>query len=265
MMTPLSFRARLGRATYVDATIEEDRRDALLDLHRARKRSRPPLRRAHRRAAAHRVHRPRRADADADDDVRVHDRQHRLFDLGAAQRPHRAGSARAGCIRSRTTSISPASSTRPTRSPDPRIGIRSVLDRLYRGPCRTDRRIRSRGGGVPRQARRHAGAARLDARSRARTRRSEAKEYLESFFRSIEKPNAIKKQFVDGCKPAADDVGQVEAIERSTRNPQRAGRSKTSARTARLLYFVRAAACAVGAAAGSATVEKKPIIISSHV
>jgi hypothetical protein len=30
--------------------------------------------------------------------------------------------------------------------------------------------------------------------------RSEAKDYLEGFFRSIEKPNAIKKQFVDGCK-----------------------------------------------------------------
>jgi hypothetical protein len=30
--------------------------------------------------------------------------------------------------------------------------------------------------------------------------RGEAKEYLESFFRSIEKPSTIKKQLVDGCK-----------------------------------------------------------------
>ena len=32
--------------------------------------------------------------------------------------------------------------------------------------------------------------------------RGEAKEYLESFFRMVDKPNAVKKQFVDGCKPA---------------------------------------------------------------
>ena len=110
LITPLSFRARLGRATYVDATIKKTGRDALLDLHRARERGRPPLRRPHRRAAAHRVQRPRRADADADDDVRVHDRQHRLFDLGAAQRPHRAGSrahALSGPVRLRSLRIRP--------------------------------------------------------------------------------------------------------------------------------------------------------------
>jgi hypothetical protein len=27
------------------------------------------------------------------------------------------------------------------------------------------------------------------------------KDYLESFFRTIDKPASIKKQFVDGCKP----------------------------------------------------------------
>jgi hypothetical protein len=30
--------------------------------------------------------------------------------------------------------------------------------------------------------------------------RGEAKNYLEGFFRAIDKPAAIKKQFVDGCK-----------------------------------------------------------------
>ena len=30
--------------------------------------------------------------------------------------------------------------------------------------------------------------------------RSEMKNYLEGFFRAIDKPASIKKQFVDGCK-----------------------------------------------------------------
>jgi len=30
--------------------------------------------------------------------------------------------------------------------------------------------------------------------------RIEVKDYLESFFRTIERPASIKKQFVDGCK-----------------------------------------------------------------
>jgi hypothetical protein len=31
--------------------------------------------------------------------------------------------------------------------------------------------------------------------------RSEVKEYIEAFFRQIDKPESIKKQFVNGCKP----------------------------------------------------------------
>jgi hypothetical protein len=30
--------------------------------------------------------------------------------------------------------------------------------------------------------------------------RLNAKEYLEGFFRAIDRPSSIKKQFVDGCK-----------------------------------------------------------------
>jgi len=32
--------------------------------------------------------------------------------------------------------------------------------------------------------------------------RREVKDYIESFFRTIEKPDSIKKQLVDGCKSA---------------------------------------------------------------
>ena len=31
--------------------------------------------------------------------------------------------------------------------------------------------------------------------------KSEMKDYLNSFFRTIETPDAIKKNFVNGCKP----------------------------------------------------------------
>ena len=201
MVTPLSFRARLGRATYVDATSKKaiGTRYSIFIEHENE---------VARRFGGRIVELPRivfndldGADADADDAVRVHDRQHRLLDLGAAQRPPRPGSARAGSTRSRTTSICPASSTRPTRSPDPRIGIRSVLDRLYRGPCRTIDEFEAAASAF--RAKRGDMLALIDSMATSTaTPACEAKEYLESFFRSIEKPDAIKKQFVDGCKPA---------------------------------------------------------------
>ena len=31
--------------------------------------------------------------------------------------------------------------------------------------------------------------------------RSEMKDYLDSFFRTIERPASVKRQFVDGCRP----------------------------------------------------------------
>jgi hypothetical protein len=89
----------------------------------------------------------------------------------------------------------------PYAVPDPRIGIRSVLDRLYRGPCRsvddlekTTESFRARHGDM---------MTLLESmRDLEPLARGEAKEYLESFFRMVDKPNAVKKQFVDGCKPA---------------------------------------------------------------
>jgi hypothetical protein len=89
----------------------------------------------------------------------------------------------------------------PYAVPDPRIGIRSVLDRLYRGPCRsvddlekTTESFRARHGDM---------MTLLESmRDLEPLARGEAKEYLESFFRMVDRPNAVKKQFVDGCKPA---------------------------------------------------------------
>ena len=89
----------------------------------------------------------------------------------------------------------------PYASPDPRIGIRSVLDRLYRGPCRTAEEFEAAASAL--RAKRGDMLALIDSMADLdRDARVEAKEFLESFFRSIEKPGAVKKQFVDGCKPA---------------------------------------------------------------
>jgi hypothetical protein len=89
----------------------------------------------------------------------------------------------------------------PYASPDPRIGIRSVLDRLYRGPCRTADEFEATAAAF--RAKRGDMMALLDSmRDLEPDARSEAREYLEGFFRSIEKPTTIKKQFVDSCKPA---------------------------------------------------------------
>ena len=142
-----------------------------------------------RRAAADRVHRPRRADADPDDAVRVHDRQHRLLDLGAAQRPASCRTATARCIRCPTTSTSRASCTRRTPMPDPRHRhpqrARSAVPRAVPDRPTSSRRRRSRS------------APSAPTCSRCSTRcaiwtplaRGEAKEYLEGFFRRSSKPD----------------------------------------------------------------------------
>jgi hypothetical protein len=89
----------------------------------------------------------------------------------------------------------------PYAFPDPRIGIRSVLDRLYRGPCRSADEFEEAAAAF--RSKRPDMLALLESmRDLAPLARGEAKEYLEGFFRSIEKPGAIKKQFVDGCKKA---------------------------------------------------------------
>jgi hypothetical protein len=89
----------------------------------------------------------------------------------------------------------------PYATPDPRIGIRSVLDRLYRGPCRSLDEFDAIADTF--RSKRAEMLALLESmRDLAPLARGEAKEYLESFFRAIEKPSSIKKQLVDSCKQA---------------------------------------------------------------
>jgi hypothetical protein len=89
----------------------------------------------------------------------------------------------------------------PYAAPDPRIGIRSVLDRLYRGPCRTTDEFDEAAEAF--RAKRADMFTLLESmRDLDPLARGEAKNYLESFFRAIEKPDSIKRQFVNGCKAA---------------------------------------------------------------
>jgi hypothetical protein len=89
----------------------------------------------------------------------------------------------------------------PYAIPDRRLGLRSVVDRMYRGPCRTTDEFEA--AAAPIRAKRADMLALVDSmRELEQPNRGEVKDYLESFFRTIERPASIKKQFVDGCKPA---------------------------------------------------------------
>jgi len=89
----------------------------------------------------------------------------------------------------------------PYALPDRRFGIRSVTDRLYRGPClhvdeleTAAAKFRTKKGEM---------AALVDEmKEMDQAMRSEMKSYLEEFFRVIEKPASMKSRLIDSCKAA---------------------------------------------------------------
>jgi hypothetical protein len=88
----------------------------------------------------------------------------------------------------------------PYAIPDPKLGIRSVVDRLYRGPCRTTEDFDAAAESF--RAKRADMFTLLESmKDLDPLARGDAKSYLESFFRTIERPESIKRQFVNGCKP----------------------------------------------------------------
>ena len=90
----------------------------------------------------------------------------------------------------------------PYAIPEPKLGIRSVVDRLYRGPCRTVDDMDA--AAAPFREKRAEVLGLVEGmRDLDGSARSEMKSYLESFYRSIERPASIKRQFVDGCKANA--------------------------------------------------------------
>ena len=89
----------------------------------------------------------------------------------------------------------------PYAIPDRRLGLRTVLDRMYRGPCRSTEEFDA--ASAPFRAKKADMLALVESmRDLDSSNRNEVKDYIESFFRTIEKPDSIKKQFVNGCKPA---------------------------------------------------------------
>lgn len=88
----------------------------------------------------------------------------------------------------------------PYAIPDRRLGLRTVIDRMYRGPCRTTDEFDAAATAF--RAKRTDMLALVDSmRDLDLSMRGEVKRYVEGFFRTIDKPASIKKQFVDGCKP----------------------------------------------------------------
>ena len=88
----------------------------------------------------------------------------------------------------------------PYAIPDRRLGLRSVVDRMYRGPCRTVEEFDKVAEGF-RDKRKDMLSLIDSMKDLDSSARSETKDYLEAFFRQIDKPESIKKQFVNGCKP----------------------------------------------------------------
>jgi hypothetical protein len=82
---------------------------------------------------------------------------------------------------------------------DPRLGIRAVTDRLYRGPCRTPDQLEPTVAEF--RSKRTEMIALLDGMKELDSAyRADAKDYLESFFRATQ-PSSIKRTFLDSCKP----------------------------------------------------------------
>ena len=87
----------------------------------------------------------------------------------------------------------------PYATPDRKLGLRSVVDRLYRGPCRTAEQFEA-AAAVFRGKRTEMLALIDSLKDLEPAVRRETKDYLEGFFRQIDKPASVKKTFVDGCK-----------------------------------------------------------------
>ena len=86
----------------------------------------------------------------------------------------------------------------PYAAPDPRLSLKSVTDRLYRGPCRTVEEFNA--AAEPFRARQGDMLAAIDAVGELGAgHRREMKDYLEGFFRRIATPDSIRRTFVDGC------------------------------------------------------------------
>jgi hypothetical protein len=198
LVTPLSFRARLARVTYADekSKKKDNARYALFIEHEND---------VARRAEGRVVELPRTVFKDLDDQTLTRMMLFEymigntdmsiwaLHNVRLIQKPDRTLVAvpydfdLSGFVNA------------PYAAPDRRLGLRSVVERKYRGPCRTAEEFEA--AVAPFLARRTDMLALVDSMRdlEAGTRR-DVKDYVDGFFRSIDKPGSIKKTFVDGCK-----------------------------------------------------------------
>ena len=86
----------------------------------------------------------------------------------------------------------------PYAAPDQRLHLKSITDRLYRGPCRTVEEFNA--AAEPFRAHQADMLAAIESmRELNATHKKEMKGYLESFFERIATPQWLKRTFVDGC------------------------------------------------------------------
>jgi hypothetical protein len=201
MVTPLAFRARLGRGTYIDEKSNKKKgpRYALFIEHENE---------VARRNEGRIVELPRVSFADVDGETLTRAMLFEfmigntdmsiwvLHNIRLIQKPDRKlivvpyDFDLSGFVHA------------PYAIPDRKLGLRSVVDRLYRGPCRTIEQFDA--AAAPFRAKRGELLAVVDGmKDLEGSARGEVKDYLESFFRTIDKPDSIKKTFVNGCKTGA--------------------------------------------------------------
>jgi hypothetical protein len=89
----------------------------------------------------------------------------------------------------------------PYAIPDRALPIKSVTERLYRGPCTAAEEL-DRAAAAFRSRRAEMLALLESMRDLENGARAEMKGYLENFFRTVERPSTIKRAIVDGCKAA---------------------------------------------------------------
>jgi hypothetical protein len=199
MVTPLSFRARLARATYADAKTRKTigTRSAIFIEHENE---------VARRFGGRVVELPRIVFTDLEERTLT---RMMLFEYMIGNTDFSIWALHnVRIVQDRARTLYPVPYdfdlsglvNAPYGRPDPRLGLSRVTDRLYRGPCRSADDFDAVAESF--RARRADMFTLLDSmRDLDAGARAEAKDYLESFFRTIERPASIKRQFVDGCKP----------------------------------------------------------------
>ena len=83
--------------------------------------------------------------------------------------------------------------------PAPNLGIKSVTDRYYRGPCLTAEQLEPVFN-VFRSKKSEMLAAVNTMTDLGNDARIEVRNFLNDFFSAIDRPSSVKQYFINGCK-----------------------------------------------------------------